>query len=59
MAHGLTNAGLSEELCLSATTVEGHVRSILGRVSMVRLPGVRGFAHVPAISQPAASAGTR
>lgn len=39
MAQGLSNAALSEELCLSAKTVEAHVRSIFMKLNLAPDPG--------------------
>jgi DNA-binding NarL/FixJ family response regulator len=38
MARGLTNAALSEQLVLSAKTVEGHVRSVVTKLGLEQSP---------------------
>jgi len=35
MAQGLSNSALSTELCLSAKTVEAHVRSIFTKLHLI------------------------
>jgi DNA-binding NarL/FixJ family response regulator len=39
MARGRSNRALSEELFLSAKTVEAHVRSIFTKLDLVQDPG--------------------
>lgn len=38
MAEGRSNAGIAEELSLSAKSVEGHVRNIFGKLGLVDAP---------------------
>ena len=39
MAQGRSNSALSTELCLSAKTVEAHVRSIFTKLNLTPDPG--------------------